>query len=47
MEAECELIACESSAPPPVTYIAISADADDQPGHMLVRIADIRFQGAE
>ena len=34
-------------APPPVAYIAISADADDQPGHTLARIADIRFQGAE
>lgn len=34
-------------APPPVAYIAISADADDQPGHTLARIADIRFQGVE
>jgi len=34
-------------APPPVAYIAISADADDQPGHTLARIADIRFQNAE
>lgn len=34
-------------APPPVAYIAISGDADDQPGHTLARIADIRFQGAE
>lgn len=34
-------------APPPVAYIAISADADDQPGHTLARIADIRFQSAE
>ncbi|EKE78763.1 DUF3047 domain-containing protein [Oceanibaculum indicum] len=34
-------------APPPVAYIAISADADDQPGHTLARIADISFQGAQ
>ncbi|WP_430437239.1 DUF3047 domain-containing protein [Oceanibaculum nanhaiense] len=34
-------------APPPVAYIAISADADDQPGHTLARIADIRFQAVE
>lgn len=34
-------------APPPVAYIAISADADDQPGHTLARITDIRFQSAE
>lgn len=34
-------------ASPPVAYIAISADADDQPGHTLARIADIRFQGVE
>ena len=34
-------------APPPVAYIAISADADDQPGHTLARIADIRFHATE
>ena len=34
-------------APPPVAYIAISADADDQPGHTLARISDIRFHATE
>lgn len=34
-------------APPPVAYIAVSADADDQPGHTLARIADIRFRAVE
>lgn len=28
-------------APPPVAYIAISGDADDQPGHTQARVADI------
>lgn len=34
-------------APPPVAYIALSADADDQPGHTLARIDGIRFQVAQ
>ncbi|KZC98319.1 DUF3047 domain-containing protein [Oceanibaculum pacificum] len=30
--------------PPPIAYIAISGDADDQPGHTRARVADIRLK---